>query len=178
MAKVALFPPLLIVACLTAGLYGALHNQISYTVSPDYFHAFKFHQFGIPEGLQGRVGASIVGWFASWWMGLFIGVPVLLVGLIMPGWKLYLSRCLIAFGVVAGTALLVGLGALIYACFTVSETSLTGYWYPEMVDDRVAFARAGTMHNFSCLGGFLGIITGSVYLIVDRVRRNKEKATL
>ena len=56
MVKVALFPALLIVACLTAGVYGALHNQISYTVSPDYFHAFKFHQFGIPEGLRGRLG--------------------------------------------------------------------------------------------------------------------------
>jgi len=80
MAKIALFPLLMI-----AGLYGALHNQISYTVSPDYVHAFKFQQFDISENLQGRVGASIVGWYASWWMGLLIGVPVLLVGLILPG---------------------------------------------------------------------------------------------
>jgi hypothetical protein len=171
MRKVALFPALLIAACLTAGLYGALHNQVSYTVSPDYFHAFKFYQFGIPEGLQGRLGASIVGWRASWWMGLFIGVPVLLVGLILPGWKLYLSRCLIAFTVVAGTALLVGLGALIFASFTVSEGNLPGYWYPAQVTDKVAFARAGTMHNFSYLGGFLGIVTGSLYLVWERVRR-------
>ena len=173
MKKAALFPVLLIAACLIAGLYGALHNQVSYTVSPDYFHAFKFHQFGIPESLQGRVGASIVGWYASWWMGLFIGVPVLLVGLILPGWKAYLSRCLIAFAVVAGTALLVGLGALVYACLTISEASLPGYWYPNQVADKVAFARAGTMHNFSYLGGFLGIITGSLYLIVERVRRTR-----
>jgi hypothetical protein len=27
------------------------------------------------------------------------------------------------------------------------------------------------MHNFSYLGGFIGIITGSLYLIVERVRR-------
>ena len=59
-----------------AGGYGAVHNHISYTVSPDYFHAFKFHQFGIPPELRGRVGASIVGWHASWWMGLFVGIPV------------------------------------------------------------------------------------------------------
>lgn len=171
MGKVALLPVLLVAACLTAGLYGALHNQISYSVSPDYFHAFKFHQFGIPEQLRGRVGASIVGWHASWWMGLFIGVPVLLVGLILPGWKVYLSRCLIAFAVVAGTALLVGLGALACAYVTISEATLPGYWYPEQVADKVAFARAGTMHNFSYLGGFLGIVTGSLYLIVERVRR-------
>jgi hypothetical protein len=173
MAKVALFPVLLIAACLTAGLYGAMHNQISYTVSPDYFHAFKFHQFDIPERLRGRVGASIVGWHASWWMGLLIGVPVLLVGLILPDWKVYLGRCLIAFGVVAGTALLVGLAALVYAYFALSEADLPGYSYPGQVTDKVAFARAGTMHNFSYLGGFLGIVTGSLYLIVERVRQTK-----
>jgi hypothetical protein len=171
MVKIALVPALLLAACLTAGLYGALHNQVSYTVSPDYFHAFKFHQFGIPKGLQGRVGASIVGWRASWWMGLFIGVPVLIVGLILPGWKAYLGRCLVAFAVVAGTALVIGLGALVYACFAISETSLPGVWYPGDVADRVAFARARCMHNFSYLGGFLGIVTGSTYLIVERLRR-------
>jgi len=170
MAKVALFPVLLVAACLTAGLYGAVHNQISYTVSPDYFHAFKFHQFGIPKDLQGRIGAAIVGWHASWWMGLFIGVPVLLFGMILPGWKLYLNRCLVAFVVVTGTTLLVGLAALAVACLTISEASLPEYWYPAGVADKVAFARAGTMHNFSYLGGLVGIFTGWVNLIVERFR--------
>jgi len=111
--KLTLFPILLFAGCLIAGLYGALHNQISYTVSPEYFTAFKFHQFSIPEDLRGRIGAAIVGWRASWWMGLFIGVPVLIVGLILPGWKTYVSRCFLAFAVVAVTALVVGLVALI-----------------------------------------------------------------
>jgi hypothetical protein len=158
-------------ACLTAGVYGVLHNQISYTVSPDYFHAFKFHQFNIPPNLHGRIGASIVGWDASWWMGFLVGVPVFIVGMILPGWRLYLSRCLIAIAVVVATAMMVGLGGLVFAYFTISESSLPGYWYPKQVVDKVAFARAGTMHNFSYLGGFLGIITGSIYLIVVRVRR-------
>jgi MFS family permease len=156
MGKVVLFPVLLIAACVIAGLYGALHDQISYTVSPDYYHGFKFHQFDIPEHLQGRVGAAIVGWYASWWMGILIGIPVLIVGLILPGWRSYLKHCLIAFVVVAGTALLIGLGALTYASFAISES---------------AFARAGTMHNFSYLGGFLGIITGSVYLVIIRAHQ-------
>ena len=36
--------------------------------------------------------------------------------------------------------------------------------------DRVA-SNEGTMHNFSYLGGFIGIITGTIYLIVERVLR-------
>ncbi|MGH7172974.1 MAG: hypothetical protein ACRELG_22050 [Gemmataceae bacterium] len=170
MVKLFLFPVLLAAGCSIAGVYEALHNQISYSVSPDYFHAFKFHQFGIAETLRGRIGASIVGWYASWWMGLLVGVPLLLVGLILPGWKAYLSGCLAAFALVAATALVVGLGALIYAILTISEASLPNYWYPDGVMDKVAFARAATMHNFSYLGGFLGIITGILYLIVVRVR--------
>lgn len=170
MEKLTLFPVLLAAGCLVAGVYGAVHNQISYTVSPDYFFAFKFQQFGIPEDLRGRVGAAIVGWYASWWMGLVIGVPVLLIGLILPDWKAYLGGCLMAFAVVALTALVVGLGALVYASCAISEASLPDYWYPAGVANRAAFARAGAMHNFSYLGGGLGIITGSLYLFVVRLR--------
>jgi MFS family permease len=170
MMKFLLFPILLVAACLVAGLYGALHNQISYTVSPDYFHAFKFDQFRIPDTLHNRLGASLVGWHASWWMGFLIGVPVLIVGLILPGWRLYASRCLISFAVVAATALLVGLSALAYASFTFEETPPDWFWYPSAAIDRSAFARAGFMHDFSYLGGFLGIFTASLYLIVERIR--------
>jgi len=173
MAKLALFPVLLAAACIVAGIYGALHNQISYSLSPDYFFAFKFHQFAIPEDLRNRIGASIVGWYASWWMGLIIGVPVLLIGLILPDWRTYLAHGLLVFSVVVATALAVGLGALVYGYFTISAGALPNYWYPEEVGDRVAFARAGNMHNFSYLGGGIGIITGSAYLIVERLRLTK-----
>ena len=146
MEKLLLFPPLLVAGCLMAGAYGMIHNQISYTVSPDYFHGFKFQQFRIPADQQNRIGAAIVGWQASWWMGLIIGVPVLAVALILPGWKAYLNYSLRAFGVVALTGLGVGLlGLTLHA-------------------DN-AFYRAGNMHNCSYLGGGIGIISAWIYLI-------------
>ncbi len=85
MLKLLLLPVLLAAGCLISGFYGAAHNQISYTVSPDYFHAFKFIQFEMPANLHNRLGAAIVGWEASWWMGVLIGIPILSVALIMPG---------------------------------------------------------------------------------------------
>jgi hypothetical protein len=173
--KFVLFFVLLAAACVIAGAYGALHDQISYTVSPDYFFAFKFHQFEIPTHLQGRVGAAIVGWQASWWMGLLIGPPVLVVAMIIPGWKAYVTRSLLALGVVALTTLLVGLGALVWATCTLTAEHLPEFWYPEGPVDRVAFARVGIMHNFSYLGGFIGIITGTMYLIIERIRLSLRK---
>jgi hypothetical protein len=161
---------LLLIGCLVAGVYGALHDQISYTVSPDYYHAFKYQQFHIPEEWHNRVGAAIVGWRATWWMGVIIGVPVLAAAYAMPDVKTYVSRSLIAFCVVAATALLVGLGALVHAYLFIDAEHLPAYWYPNAVNDRVAFARAGTMHNFSYLGGFLGILTAIAYLAIARIR--------
>ena len=175
MGKLTLFPVLPAAGCAFSGLYGALHDQISYTVSPDYYHAFKFHQFAIPDGLHNRVGAAIVGWEATWWMGLIMGVPVLLVGLIMPDGKTYLSRCLIAFAVIAATALALGLAALAYATYTVTSSTFPVDWFPPGVADRAAFARVGIMHDFSYLGGLLGIITGSVYLVVARFRLGRRR---
>jgi hypothetical protein len=163
--KLALFPLLLAAACVTAGLYGALHNQLSYTVSPEYFHEIKFRQFSTPPWLHGRAGASLVGWHASWWMGALIGVPVLIVGLILPGERAYLTRSLAAFGVVAATALVVGVGALAYACL-----SFPGPDDGPLTDAEAGLARAGFMHDCSYLGGFLGILTASLYLIVERLR--------
>jgi hypothetical protein len=159
-----------------AGVYGALHDQISYTVSPDYFFAFKFHQFHVSPHLQNRVGAAIVGWKATWWMGAIIGPPLLAAGLLIPGARAYLKHVLIAFAVVTTTALIVGLGALAVAAVNVTPDNLPNFWFPEGVVDKVAFARVGVMHNFSYLGGFLGIVTGVVYMAIARRRMTPDCA--
>lgn len=171
--KLLLMPPLLVLGCLIAGTYGALHDQISYTASPDYFHAFKFIQFRISPHLQDRLGAAIVGWTATWWMGPIIGVPLLVVGLIIPGWRAYLRCVLTVYGVAALTALLIGVGALAAAYATLTPDNLPAFAFPEGVNDRVAFARVGLMHNFGYLGGGLGILTGSAYMLWVRWKMGK-----
>jgi hypothetical protein len=170
MGQFGLFWLLLAAGCLLAGLYGAVLDEISYTVSHDYFGAFKFDQFGIPEVLRGRLGASSVGWHASWRMGIYIGVPALLVALIFPGSKDYLRQALIAFAVVMATGLVVGLGGLMVATCTITEANAPWFCVPERVTDPVAFQRAGMMYNRSYLGGALGILTAWAYLIVARFR--------
>ncbi len=85
MIKLVLIPLLLVIACIFAGVYGALHNQISFTVAPEYFTQFKFHQFQIPDSMPHRIGAAIVGWNAAWWMGIVIGVVLIPFGLLIRG---------------------------------------------------------------------------------------------
>jgi hypothetical protein len=77
MKKFLVFILLVLLAMLFSGIYGIFHDQVSYTVSPEYFTKFKFNQFGL-DGLDlpDRVKVSIVGFLASWWMGIPIGLMV------------------------------------------------------------------------------------------------------
>ena len=176
MIKILLIPVLFGLACLMAGVYGALHDQISYTVSPDYFQQFKFIQFEIAPDLHDRLGAARVGWMATWWMGIVVGVVIVPLGMTVPGTKQSFMATLKALGVVAGTALVTGLAALIVAHVRVdAETVGEITRYRQLIRDPVAFTRAGTMHDFSYLGGLIGIFSGAAYLIGQR-RRARDQA--
>ena len=168
MKKLLLMPVLLVLGCFCAGLYGVLHDQLSYAVSHEYFTRFKFFQFNIPPHLRGHVGAAIVGWSATWWMGIVIGVFIIPTGLIIRGTRAFFITTLKSFVVVTLTAAVIGLGALLVSFFTIRESARPPFWYPDGIIDKVSFARVGTMHNFSYLGGMIGIITGVIYLIRAR----------
>jgi hypothetical protein len=63
-----------LLGAVIAGLYGAVHDQISYSISPEYFTKMKFEQFSYADfGFPPRVCASEVGFLATWWVGLFAG---------------------------------------------------------------------------------------------------------
>jgi hypothetical protein len=152
-------PVLIALAVLLAGLYGAIHNQISYTVGPDYFHAFKFIQFGIPPEYQNRIGAAIVGWFASWWMGLIIGVPIALATLALPTPRAMVRAFLRAVLIVLAVAL--ALGSLSLALTLPSEVNEI-IRIPAGVTDETGFIRAAVMHEVSYGAGLVGLVLGLV----------------
>ncbi len=106
-------------------------------------------------------------------MGLVIGVILIPMGLVIRGAANYLRTMIQVFGVVAVTTLVVGLVALAFA-FLIIDAETVGQisrYGNEMTDDA-AFARAGAMHNFSYLGGLIGILTGGVAIFRQRRRLN------
>lgn len=172
MSKLLLAPIFLLFACLLAGLYGGLHNQISYSVSPEYFHDFKFRQFAIDTQHQNRIGAVIVGWRASWWMGLFLGVPLGFLALFIRDPAKSLSEFIKTALIVLAITFATGFIALIVSFFTVYEDQLPAWTDRFNLIKPVRFARAGTMHNFSYLGGMIGFLVGLIYLAIQ-VKRSR-----
>lgn len=159
------------IACVASGLYGALHNQISYTVSPEYFTKFKFEQFEIEPNVPDRVGAAIVGWQASWWMGLAVGVFLIPFGLLIRGSSAYFYGMLRVFAIVTLTAIACGVIALLVSCFTITPSTVGNVKvYENEISNPVAFFRAGAMHNFGYAGGLAGIITGGLSIIRQFLR--------
>ena len=172
MKKLALVPVLFLIACLFAGCYGAIHNQISYSVSPEYFTQFKFEQFAISESIPHRLGAAIVGWGAAWWMGIVIGCILIPLGLTIRGTANYFWSMIRVFGIVTLTTLAIGLTALAIAFLTINADTVSEISrYGNQISNDVAFARAGTIHNFSYLGGLVGVITGGIAIWLQRRRR-------
>jgi len=78
--KPFVFILLCLAAMVAAGIFGVLHNQLSFSVGASYFYDVKFAQFGINPDIPPRIGAAQVGWMASWWMGLAMALPAMLIG--------------------------------------------------------------------------------------------------
>lgn len=174
MKKFLVFVFLLVVAVAISGLYGMVHNQISYTVSPEYFTKFKFRQFGLENvNLPDRVRASMVGFLASWWMGIPIGILVGGSGFIHSSPSQMLKFSLMAFGLVLVITFAFGLAGLIYGCAQTRTIELTDYqgWYiPHGLIDLRCFLCAGYMHNASYLGGTLSIFVACVYQVAAKIK--------
>jgi hypothetical protein len=152
---------LALVAVIVAGAYGALHNQLSYSVGSSYFHDLKFAQFGIDPHLQNRLGASLVGWQASWWMGLIVGLPAFLLGaVILRRPQRLLAAGLGAIGAVIITVLLFSMGGLILGMMAPQYAASLPL--PEGITDTESFLRAALMHEASYYGGFVGALVALI----------------
>lgn len=174
--KVGVYLLMLVLAAVVAGIYGMLHDQISYTFSEEYFTQFKFKQFGIPWAYEApRLGASYVGALATWWMGILVYILLGLFGFMFHSPKQMASNLSKSFLVVIGVALLTGLAGLALGYYQVNNQTVSQYmqWVRPGVSEPIQFIRVGFMHNASYLGGLTGLLSGIVYLVVNKLRYNK-----
>ncbi|MGH9947721.1 MAG: hypothetical protein ACRD6X_11010 [Pyrinomonadaceae bacterium] len=162
---------------IVAGIYGAFHNQISYTVSPEYFTKFKFIQFALLDSpLPERVRASIVGFLASWWMGFPIGLLIGIVGFVQRGSRRMLKISLKAMLIAVGFTMVFGFCGLLYGFFQTTALQTVDYqnWYiPSNLNDTRRFICAGYMHNSAYLGGIISILVAWIYQITVRMRSRR-----
>ena len=174
MRKFGLFSTTVFLFALIAGCYGAIHNQITFSISYEYFTKFKFVLFNInPKEFGGeRISAGIIGFLASWWMGLLIGIVISVIGLLFKNhlmMKVAMMRSI--FIVLFTTVISAGVGFLYGKLYLVHTT--INWWFPEHLLDKQHFIIAGSIHNFSYLGGCAGLLISIVYVTVMLLRSSK-----
>ena len=174
MARVVTFIAFLVLAVLAAGAFGAIHDQVSYTVSYEYFTRFKFPQFGLLDpAVPERVRVAFVGFLASWWMGIPIGLLTGIGGLFQLTTRHMQIALLRSLVVITGFTLLFALGGLLYGYLQTAHLDLINYsgWYiPGNLAHPRHFICAGYMHNSAYIGGALAIPVAWLYHFYYRRR--------
>lgn len=160
------------IAALLAGIYGMIHDQISYSISNEYYTKFKFIQFNLANETNvdkikfPRIFVSIVGFLATWWFGLFLGFILGIFNLIQGSWKKLFKVSFYAILITIIIAFITGIIGLIYGFLFLSnepQSNFESWFIPKNLENFKNFMAVGSMHNFSYLGGVLGLIVGIFY---------------
>lgn len=148
---------------LIAGTYGIVHDQITYSISAEYFTKLKFQQFHYANfGFPVRVFVAEVGFLATWWVGLIAGwflariaVPefsrAAAIRLVLRGFVMMLAFAAIGFAL--GYA---------YGLVRINTADLSGWQVvaeDRGVADLQAFVRVAYIHNAGYIGGLAGLVT-------------------
>jgi len=173
MNKLKAFFLIIILSTIIAGVYGILHDQFTYSISPEYYTKFKFYQFGFMDmGNEAifpnpRIEVSFVGFFATWWFGLLIGIIISLVGLIHKNGKIMFSVSMKAIYITILTTFIFGIIGLIIGKFYLANIGVN-WQKPENLIDTENFIAVGSMHNFGYVGGLIGMILAIIYSVKKR----------
>lgn len=152
---------------VVASGYGLLHDQVTVTLSPEYFRIFK----GVADGGAGlRAGVAMLAIRATYWAGVVIAAAILVANNPHPRlprlpYDRLRWRALAALGC-AGVAALIGLIA-------VSRGGAVPPEIAQAVPDQVArtrFLMAWGMHIGSYLGGAAGGVIAVVGVWQERNR--------
>lgn len=159
--KGAVFLLFLPAACIAAGLFGALHDQLSYGVSREYFTVVKFPQFGLADpALPERLRAALVGFLASWWMGVPMGLLCGAAGFVQRSGEDMAKALGLTLALAVGLTLAVALCGLAYGWWLtvggVPQGNL-GWRVPAAVTQVRRFVCVAYMHLFAYAGGALSV---------------------
>lgn len=164
MPRLRHFLTFLLLSPVAAGLFGILHDQISYTIAPEYFTRFKFYQFQLLDPtIPERFRVAEIGFLASWWMGILLGLLSSLPAGLHKIPARFKAALFWSLPLMMGFTLFFALAGLGFGIWQTRQIALAHYgdWYlaPGVTDLR-AYLCVGYMHNAAYLGGACAIPLG------------------
>jgi hypothetical protein len=164
--KIAVCFACTLLAILLAAIYGVIHNQITYSIAPEYFTIFKFDQFGFSDwGMQSpRLTTALIGILATWWMGLFLGAFLSILGLIHSDYKTMFRFVMRSIYITFLVTILSGVLGYVVGWFD-TET-YKSCCFPYNIQDPINFTLVGSIHSYGYAGAPIGAVLGILYQII------------
>ncbi len=169
----------LLISVLTALLYGAINDQITVTISPEYFIYGKELEKIIgehPSEMTLRLQAALVGLKATWSVGLICGAVLLIANNPFGRLPRLKNRQLLVYlpmiALIAGAFGSIG-GFAGYHGYLIR----VGSDFSDMVEMNVyrpyRFMAAWGVHLGGYVGGAIGTITAAMALLLRRSKINE-----
>ena len=169
MRKFGVFAATIFFSILIGGLYGIINDQITFSISPEYFTKFKFRQFGFEPAWFGgsRQTVAVIGFLATWWMGLIIGFVIASVGLVFTNHVTMRKTIIKAIIMALITAIVFAFAGFLWGKCRLLSTGVN-WWMPDDLVDKNNFIVVGSIHNFSYIGGIAGLLIAMAYMIMKK----------
>ena len=155
-----------VAGAVLAGLYGIVNDQVTYSISPEYFTRLKFAQFRYADfGLPARVFVAEIGFLATWWVGLVAGWFIARVSVPAcsrpQAFRCCVRGFMIVFAFGIGAAIVGYISGLLHGSDYSAWTNMASKLG---IVDLPGFVRVAYIHNASYLGGLIGLVSAIIYV--------------
>lgn len=161
-----------IMAALLAGIYGMIHDHISYSISNEYYTKYRFLQYGLvnEDGdriIHPRVFVSLIAFFSTWWLPFISGVVFGFFNLIQSSWRKLFQTSFVAIMIAVLITIISELIGLFLGIIFLSKLSKSFFvdwcFIPDNLQHFENYIAVGSMDIFSFIGGIIGLVLGIFY---------------
>lgn len=153
---------IILVGTLVSGLFGLLHDHLTFSLSPEFYAVLRFPELGIQWSQNNFWNVSKVGIINSAETGFFLSISVALCSLIQLDYKTMFK---VAMRCVAIIILTISVFAIL-ACLSATFFPFKDRSY-EMIPDNIvdpnSFLMVLRIHNFTYFGSIIGMLISAGY---------------
>jgi hypothetical protein len=171
-----IFIALLILAPMMAALYGFIHDQITFSISEEFFTKFRFAHYDFPHAWHPRARAGMIGIINAWKTGIPFGIILTAVGRIHANTHKLLFYTFYTYLL----TFFMSFAFAIIAEYVPVSTDVVNFrqTLPENITDPIAFQRVVQINNFGYVGGIVGMLMGiGLHILLYKKDKNKALGT-
>lgn len=155
--RIVVLVSLILLAALTGGVYGALYDQLTYSISPEFFTKFRFGLFNLDPDMDERMAVAKIGFINTWKTGAVLGGILAFAGLINANYKHMFKYTVQAFLITLLIAFATGM--IGWGVGPMGDELDPDFAAMNIVDVK-SFKTVLNMNNFSNAGGVIGMLVG------------------